>query len=241
MLRRDNQVAERITTLFGGPREIDMPTPSNLQLAALMCSRLCHDLVGPIGAVSNGAELLEEADAELASDAHALIAKSAGQAVRRLRFYRLAFGANASANTDWQTAMQTAEPMFKDAGIALSWSGEVEGEDAARAGLITKFALNLVLLAAAGLPRGGSLALKMAGSVAKPEFTVAGQGVGAAIDEAIMAPLSGGCRGEVDATDSLDARAVQPYLTGMLAADLGIAVSVPVKDQDRFEVRAAVA
>lgn len=59
--------------------------PIHLDFAALMCSRLCHDLVGPIGAVANGAELLAEGEQDMLDDATSLISNSAGQAVRRSR------------------------------------------------------------------------------------------------------------------------------------------------------------
>ena len=69
------------------------PDPS-LALVAQLCSKLCHDLAGVIGAIANGAELLEdEDDEEIRNQAVELLAQSAEQAGRRLRFFRIAFGA----------------------------------------------------------------------------------------------------------------------------------------------------
>src|SRR5262245_66554930 len=63
-------------------------------LANLLCSRLCHDLVGPVGAIGNGLEVLaDEDDAEMRRQAIELLTFSAEEASRRLKFYRLAFGA----------------------------------------------------------------------------------------------------------------------------------------------------
>ncbi|WP_428249454.1 histidine phosphotransferase family protein [Ferrovibrio sp.] len=68
---------------------------SDIDLVALICSKLCHDLAGSIGAVSNGAELLaEETDAAMREEAIRLIAQSAGDAAKRLAFFRLALGAS---------------------------------------------------------------------------------------------------------------------------------------------------
>src|SRR5262245_14012335 len=63
-----------------------------LRFAELLCSRLCHDLVSPIGAINNGVELLEEFGGGGSDEAMGLIASSGRQAARRLQFYRVAFG-----------------------------------------------------------------------------------------------------------------------------------------------------
>ena len=69
-------------------------TLAGLDLAALLCSRVCHDLISPTGAIVNGLEVLEESkDEETREFALALIKKSASQATARLQFCRLAFGA----------------------------------------------------------------------------------------------------------------------------------------------------
>ena len=63
----------------------------DLRIAELLCSRLCHDLVSPIGAVNNGVELMEEFGGA-SDEAMALIGASGKQAARRLQYYRIAFG-----------------------------------------------------------------------------------------------------------------------------------------------------
>ena len=87
-----------------------------IELAALLSARLCHDLAGPVGAVNNGAELLSDGDADGMEDARDLISSCAGQAVRRLRFFRLAYGSHYGA-MDWADAMQTSAAMLADAKI----------------------------------------------------------------------------------------------------------------------------
>ena len=74
------------------------PAPDALELAALLCSRVCHDLISPVGAIVNGLEVLDDnpkpEDRDFALD---LIRKSAKTASARLQFCRLAFGAAGSA------------------------------------------------------------------------------------------------------------------------------------------------
>jgi histidine phosphotransferase ChpT len=134
----------------------------DLDLVALICSRLCHDLAGSIGAVNNGVELLaEETDPAMREDAIGLIAQSASDAARRLSFFRLALGASGS--------MAEPMPYGELARIAKAYF------DGGKLSLLLP-ALNDTLpkplgkalllglsLAAQALPRGGSLALSRDG------------------------------------------------------------------------------
>lgn len=209
-----------------------------LQLVALMCSRLCHDLVGPVGAVSNGAELLDEDDPGLVKDAHALIATSAGQAIRRLKFFRLAFGAAANVKIDPTMAREVAEPLLQDGHIALKWDCSPEGVDAAHLGLFMRLALNLMLIAQGALPRGGTLRVEFEGASDRPALILRGEGPMASINESALAALRSGCQGQSEAVQDIDARAVQPFFAGRLAERLQIDITVPVNGPKKFEVRA---
>ncbi|MBN8921326.1 MAG: histidine phosphotransferase, partial [Rhizobiales bacterium] len=95
----------------------------SLDLAALLCSRVCHDLISPVGAVVNGMEVLEETNDEstrvFALD---LIKKSAAQASARLQFCRMAFGAAGSAGAEIDTgdAESVARGFIEDERIILN-------------------------------------------------------------------------------------------------------------------------
>src|SRR5271165_7580217 len=101
------------------------PAPDNLELAALLCSRVCHDLISPVGAIVNGLEVLDDnpkpEDREFALD---LIRKSARTASARLQFCRLAFGAAGSsgAQIDLGDAHGMARALIDDGKIKLAWS-----------------------------------------------------------------------------------------------------------------------
>src|SRR6201997_5630671 len=93
-----------------------------LDLAALLCSRLCHDLISPVGAIINGLEVMEEdKDEETKTFALNLIKRSAGQAPAKLQFCRLAFGASGSAGAqiDLGDAEKAARGLIEDGKITI--------------------------------------------------------------------------------------------------------------------------
>lgn len=207
----------------------------DLELAGLLSARLCHDLAGPVGAANNGAELLSEGGAESMEDARDLISSCVGQAVRRLRFFRLAYGSH-HGSMDWSGAMQTGAAMLADSKIEFAWQGAYDGaedQDIAGAG---KLALNMMLLAANALPRGGQLDFAAAGEACGPRITIHGTGGMVILDDISADALAGGCRRDGAVLRELNARFVQPYLTGMLAADLGLSVRVEATGEGQFEV-----
>src|SRR3954464_3306361 len=138
-------------------------TLDSLDLAALLCSRVCHDVISPVGAIVNGLEVLEdESDASMKDFALDLIRKSARQASARLQFARLAFGApgSAGASIDLGDAEQVARGMFQDDKITLTWPPP-------RALLPKnkpKLFLNLLVTAMSAIPRGGAIDVAVTGA-----------------------------------------------------------------------------
>jgi histidine phosphotransferase ChpT len=206
-----------------------------LDLAALLCARLCHDLAGPVGAVNNGAELLSDGDGEGMEDARDLIVSCAGQAVRRLRFFRLAYGSHYGA-MDWGAAMRDSEAMLADSKIEFTWQGSYDGAERGEVADAGKLAVNMLLLAVNALPRGGRLEFSAAGEVLSPSIAIRGSGSLVILDEVAMDALVSGCRGDGAVLKDLDARFVQPFLTGILAANLGLSVRAAMTGDGQFEV-----
>ncbi len=125
----------------------DLFTLSATDLAALLCSRVCHDIISPVGAINNGLELLDEGGAD--EDAMRLIRQSARNASARLQFARIAFGAAGSAGMliDTGDAEAVAIAFLKNEKPELTWNG-------ARALLPknkVKLLLNLILVANAAI------------------------------------------------------------------------------------------
>jgi histidine phosphotransferase ChpT len=216
------------------PPELLMPavTLDSLDLAALLCSRVCHDVISPVGAIVNGLEVLEdENEASMREFALDLIRKSARQASARLQFARLAFGAagSAGASIDLGDAEQVARGMFTEDKTTLAW----EGPRALLPKNKVKLLLNLVMLATNAIPRGGSIMVRVSGAAENPEFLLTAKGPNARIPahaESLVAgePESG----------SVDAHAIQPFFTGMIARAAGMPVTFAIEG-DEVSIRAA--
>lgn len=202
-----------------------------LDLSALLCSRVCHDVISPVGAIVNGLEVLEEEnDAETRDFALDLIRKSAKQASARLQFARIAFGAagSAGASIDTGDAEQVARGFIHDDKTKLSWTGPRLLMPKNR----VKLMLNLLVVAVSCIPRGGQLALTLAGDGENPEISIEAQGVNARIPHGVEAALAG-----MPESGSVDAHGIQPFYTGLIARAADMAVSLQLEG-DRVTIRA---
>jgi histidine phosphotransferase ChpT len=190
----------------------------SLDLAALLCSRVCHDVISPVGAIVNGLEVLEdEQDAEMRSFALELIKKSARTASARLQFCRLAFGAAGSAGAaiDTGDAEQVARGLLVDERTKLEWH-------AARVLMPknkVKLALNLCLIAAAAIPRGGMIRITVTGE--GTAMIVEASGANARVAGHVPALLAG-----KPETGSVDAHGIQAYYTGLVAHACGMKLAL---------------
>ncbi len=186
-------------------------TLDSLDLAALLCSRVCHDVISPVGAIVNGLEVLEEEkDAEMRGIALDLIKKSAETASARLQFCRLAFGAAGSvgASIDTGDAEQVTRGLFADGRTILEWNGPRILLPKNKVKLI----LNLCLVAAGAIPRGGIVSVTLAGSETDTKISVAAKGTNARLPSHVPGLLSG-----EPESNTIDAQAIQPYYTGLIA------------------------
>ena len=197
-----------------------------LDLAALLCSRVCHDVISPVGAIVNGLEVLEdEDDASMKQFALDLIAKSARQASARLQFARLAFGAagSAGAQIDTGDAETVARGFIVDDRTRLEW----EVPRALLPKNRVKLLLNLLLVAVATIPRGGRIAVSATGEGEAGGFRLVTAGSHARIPPHLPQLLAG----EPPEGGSIDAHAIQPHYTGLLAREVGIAISFALEGE----------
>jgi len=194
----------------------------SLDLAALLCSRVCHDLISPVGAIVNGLEVLEEEkDEETKQFALDLIKKSAITASAKLQFCRIAFGAagSAGAQIDTGDAEKISRGFLEDEKTKIDWNlprlllpkNKV------------KLLLNLLLIAGQAIPRGGRLTIDGVGDGDALGFKVTAVGTYAKIP--LNAPLLSGESGE----ESLDAHRIQPFYAGLLAKECGISPRVALE------------
>jgi histidine phosphotransferase ChpT len=191
-----------------------------LDLAALLCSRVCHDLISPVGAIVNGLEVLEDdKDEETKTFALDLIKKSAGQASAKLQFCRLAFGAagSAGAQIELGDAEKVARGLIEDGKTTIAWNLPRELVAKNRAKLL----LNMLLVASGAIPRGGTLKVDPAGS----GYRITASGLNARVTPATAELLSG------SPAHPVDAHAIQPLYTGILARDCGLTVSAAAEGE----------
>jgi histidine phosphotransferase ChpT len=194
----------------------------SLDLAALLCSRICHDLISPTGAIVNGLEVLEEGgDAETKSFAMDLIKKSARTASARLQFCRIAFGAagSAGAQIDTGDAEKMARGFVEDEKTRLTWNLPRLLLPKNR----VKLLLNMLVVATGTIPRGGSLAVEPIGTGETTGFRIAATGINARIPQHVPDLLQGKSE-----NGTVDAHAIQPFYTGLLAKACGLAVELSV-------------
>lgn len=189
--------------------------PRNLD--ALIGSRICHDLISPIGAIGNGLELLSLTQAANGPEM-AMISESVANAQARIRFYRVAYGASSA---DQSMASQEARDILADlyAGsrVSVDWTpgGELRREDA-------KLAFLLLQCLESALPRGGEIrvtrsnsAWEMTGTAGKQRF-----------DPDLWSLLTG-----ATPTEDLQAAQIQFALAPLQAADMGRMISYTRSDE----------
>ncbi|MGA2815469.1 MAG: histidine phosphotransferase family protein [Xanthobacteraceae bacterium] len=190
-----------------------------LDLAALLCSRLCHDLISPVGAIVNGIEVMEEdKDEETKAFALDLIKKSAYQASAKLQFCRLAFGAagSAGAQIDLGDAEKVTRGLLEDGKTTLVWNLP----RLLLAKNRVKLLLNMLLIAAGTVSRGGTLTIDpIAGGDGIAGFLVTASGLNAKLNPATAELLAG------SPSHAVDAHAIQPLYAGILARDCGLTLS----------------
>ena len=195
----------------------DLLSLSAPDLAALLCSRVCHDIISPVGAINNGLELLDEGGAD--EDAMNLIRASAINASARLQFARIAFGAAGSAGMQIDTgdAQTVAAAFINNEKPELEWVG-------ARALLPknqVKLLLNLLLVANAAIPRGGKLRVSLENLDTAPAFTITAQGPMLRVPPKFL-ELHSGNKPE----EAVDAHTVQFYYTLLLSRETGMQINI---------------
>lgn len=196
-----------------------------LDLAALLSSRVCHDVISPVGAIVNGLEVLEEEkDAEMRGHALALIKSSANEASARLQFCRLAFGAAGSkgASIDTGDAELVTRQLLADERTQLVWSVPRVLMSKNK----VKLLLNLCLLADAAIPRGGVIAVSSSGEDERVAFKIEARGPNARIAGNVTGLLAG-----TPEDGAIDARSIQAYYAGLVANACGLDVSVAAEPE----------
>ena len=182
-------------------------------LAALMCSKVCHDVISPVGALRNALELLD--DPAAGEDAMDIVRSSARTGLARLEFCRIAFGAAGSAGAaiDTGDARKVAEAYIEEERPDLVWRSErmMLAKDK------VKLALNLMLVGIAAVPRGGTVTVTIEGTDDAPAITVHATGKRVRVPVAFDEMMDGDIP-----ENGIDAYSVQSYYTLLMAREAGM-------------------
>lgn len=203
------------------------------QLAALLCARLCHDLVSPISALGAALSVFDdEGSADMHDDAMVLVRESARQAQAKLEFARLAFGAGGSAPgvLDTRELRRLTENMFSAYKPEIVWKVEADGLEKAASRLL----LNLCILGVEAAPRGGTVVVEATNAAGGARLRIVTEGPRARLDPATANALEG------QAPEyGFDGRSIQPYYAALIARGAGGRVSAHA-DGERVEFIALV-
>jgi histidine phosphotransferase ChpT len=208
---------------------------NDVDLAALLCSRLCHDLLSPVGAMNNGLELLaDEHDPEMRKRCMDLLAESAKSAADKLKFFRLAFGAAGGfgSEVDPAEARAVVEPLVTATKrTELVWSVP----NALMPKRAVKVLLNLVLIANDALVRGGKLHVGAELRDGEQEIVIHADGQRVIFDETVRETLEGKM-----AASQIDSRTAAAWMVYSLCSQNGGSVQIAKPSETELIVGALV-
>jgi len=196
----------------------DVASMSDLDLAALMCSKLCHDVISPVGAISNGFEVLDdENDESMREMALDIIKSNANKASSRLQFLRLSFGAMGATGDRFplEDARRLTENLYEGEKARIQWRAAPDSLPKDQ----VKLLVNLVVIAVSAIPRGGDVTIDAERDGDVVTFKLSAMGSLSNLADAVYTIFSGELPSE-----GLDARSIQPYYAYRLAQSLGMKV-----------------
>jgi len=201
-------------------------------LAAMLCSRVCHDLINPIGAIGNGLEVLGDPNqTEMAEGARDLIASAAKQSRAKLEFARLAYGASSTSGTDIDTreCERVARILFEIEKADLDWQVPLILLPKHKA----KLFMNMLLIAAMSVPRGGEVTARITGEAGQEKFEFTSKSDPEKRQKTLVPSGAAGLLSGTPEEGFVDARGIQPFYTGLLArmTDMEIAIGL---ENDQF-------
>ena len=195
-------------------------------LASLISSRICHDLISPIGALNTAIEVLDDTRSEeMHEDALKLIKLAATQASAKLSYLRIALGTNSSSKgvMDLKKLKDLTENMFNTDKHRFCWvSNELKLETN-----IVRILLNILILATQSVPRGGQITIKIEEKSNQINLVISATGIKSKLDKQTENALKGNMHSE-----ELDGRVIQPFFTGMLIGDLNGQIKVLETDEN---------
>ncbi len=211
-----------------------MDKAKKMALAEFMTTKYCHDLAGPIGAISNGVEFLKDGGEAMREQSLELLEASAKEAVARLLFFRQAFGAtNKNIDVEMSHITEVSQNFFDQKHIVISWQVDelfatLSGE--ARHQLV-KMVLNVMMAASNVVIYGANMQVEI--NVGQKQQSIL---VRLENDRLKEDPVIEGVLCDLEHVPEMDSRNVQLYFTQELIAQLGMQASVS-QSKGVFEVK----
>ncbi len=204
----------------------------DLRVLELLSSKLCHDLVSPISAISNGVELIEDIGGSVVDEAMKLIGDSSGQASRRLRLFRVAYGrAGSEDNIAVKDVRQIAMQYLASGKINIVWPEDQPLESLSSKKGSMKVLLNLLMMSEEILAYGGTVSLHSVIEEAATGCRIDIVGRSAQLTPAIQDALEG-----TVPIDDLTPRTIQSYITGRFTSHFGLQLKYDQSVSDRLEI-----
>ncbi len=207
-----------------------MDNADNVAILELLASKICHDLISPVGAISNGIEILEDMEGEIDPDITNLIAFSATQANAKLKTMRLSYGIGGS---DSSIKAQDVHKIFGEfisgeKRLSQDWNPHADLGIEPQAGFSKMLMLSLMLIID-GLPKGGVISVKSGG---ENTTIVTGQGENAGFRDEYLHAIE-----HKTPISKLDPKLVHAYITGLLASNYGFEISINKTENNFISLR----
>jgi histidine phosphotransferase ChpT len=210
---------------------------TDIHILELLASKICHDLVSPVGAINNGVELIEEIGGGVVDEAMRLISSSAEQAAWRLKLFRLAYGrAGADASVSFKEMQEIITAHFAHTKIALHWAPDCPTPAFIATRGALKIMLNVLLLAEEALIYGGDIHCEPGGGTLLGGVTMRAVGRNANLPAATQQAL----RGEMPA-EQIAARTVHAHVTGLFLGLYGFTVLLDATQPETLALHLAPA
>jgi len=183
-------------------------------LASLISSRICHDLISPIGALNTAIEVLDDTESkEMHEDALKLIKLAASEASAKLSYLRIALGTNSTSKgvMNLDKLKLITENMFNTEKFSFNWYvSEIKLEKS-----IARILLNILMLAIQSIPRGGKVTIKIEEKSDKLKLVTSANGIKSRLDKQTEDAFKG-----ILPSEEIDGRVIQSFFTGILIDDL---------------------
>ena len=183
-------------------------------LASLISSRICHDLISPIGALNTAIEVLDDTESkEMHEDALKLIKLAASEASAKLSYLRIALGTNSTSKgfMNLDELKLITENMFNTEKFSFNWDmGEIKLEKS-----IARILLNILMLAIQSIPRGGKVTIKIEEKYDKLKLVTSANGIKSRLDKQTEDAFKG-----ILPSEEIDGRVIQSFFTGILIDNL---------------------